>query len=209
MKTLRLILLVTILIVTSCKNNAEKVVEIASETADGMHDTTEPGALNIQPIEHATMVLGYKDVVIYVDPVGGADKFSEHGNPNYVFVTDIHGDHMDPTTLKELDLSGAVLIVPKAVADKLPQMHTKETVIMNNGETKSFDNIKIEAIPMYNLLQDALQFHEKGRGNGYVLTLDNQRIYISGGTEDIPEMRSLQNIDVAFVCMNLPYTMTV
>lgn len=124
-------------------------------------------------------------------------------------ITDIHGDHLDAETLKGLDLSMATLIVPRAVAGKLPEMKTKELIVLNNGESKSFDNLQVEAIPMYNLRKQALKFHEKGRGNGYVLTLGEKRVYISGDTEDIPEMRNLKNIDVAFVCMNLPYTMTV
>lgn len=80
---------------------------------------------------------------------------------------------------------------------------------MNNGDTQDLGPFSIEAIPMYNLREEALKFHEKGRGNGYVLNWNNQRIYISGDTEDIPEMRNLKDIDIAFVCMNLPYTMTV
>ncbi len=80
---------------------------------------------------------------------------------------------------------------------------------LKNGQSYSDDGILIEAIPMYNLREEALKFHEKGRGNGYILTIEDQRIYISGDTEDIPEMRNLKNIDKAFVCMNLPYTMTV
>ena len=84
-----------------------------------------------------------------------------------------------------------------------------EIVIINNGEEKTFGLIKAEAIPMYNLREEALKFHTKGRGNGYVFTVNKQRIYFSGDTEDIPEMRALKNIDKAYVCMNLPYTMTV
>ncbi len=209
MKAYKLIMITICLMIMGCKEKTEKVVEIASETAEEMHETTKPDLLNIMPIEHATMILAYKDIVIYVDPVGVPDLFNGKERPTYVLVTDIHGDHMDPTTLKELDLSNAVLIVPKAVAEKLPELNTKELVIMNNGENREFDSLKIEAIPMYNLRKEALKFHEKGRGNGYILTLGNERIYISGDTEDIPEMRQLQNIDVAFVCMNLPYTMTV
>jgi L-ascorbate metabolism protein UlaG (beta-lactamase superfamily) len=95
------------------------------------------------------------------------------------------------------------------VADKLPNVFTPQIDILNNGESKERYGIHVEAIPMYNLRQEAKGFHEKGRGNGYVLTMDDQRIYFSGDTEDIPEMRELQNIDMAFVCMNLPYTMTV
>lgn len=209
MKTIKFIALGILLITLSCKDNTKKAVELASETAEEMHETTEPDSLNIIPIEHATMILAYKDAVIYVDPVGGAEMFKGMENPNYILVTDIHGDHMDAETLKGLDLTKSTLIVPQAVADILGMLQTKETIIMNNGDSKSFDNLKIEAIPMYNLRKEALKFHEKGRGNGYVLTLGEKRIYISGDTEDIPEMRNLKNIDVAFVCMNLPYTMTI
>ena len=209
MKTLKLICLLSVFITFGCKDNTKEVVEIASETADEIHETTEPDSLNIEPIEHATMILAYEDVVVYVDPVGGAEAFKDKEIPTHILVTDIHGDHMDPATLKEMDLSNTSLIVPKAVADKLPEMATKELVILNNGESKSFDKLSVEAIPMYNLRKEALQFHSKGRGNGYVLTLGNERIYISGDTEDIPEMRNLKDIDIAFVCMNLPYTMTV
>lgn len=209
MKLIKFIVLGILFTTLTCKDKVEKVVEFASETAEEMHETTKPDSLSIVPIEHATMILAYKDAVIYVDPVGGAELFMDKEKPNYVLITDIHGDHLDAETLKGLDLSMATLIVPKAVADKLPEMQTKKLIVLNNGESKSFDNLQVEAIPMYNLRKEALKFHEKGRGNGYVLTLGEKRVYISGDTEDIPEMRNLKNIDVAFICMNLPYTMTV
>jgi len=194
----------------SCKDKTKEAVEIASETAEEMHQTTEPDSLEIIPIEHATMILAHKETVIYVDPVGGIGLFKDQEKPNYILVTDIHGDHMDPATLNEMDLTNTTLIVPKAVKDKLPaELQTKETIILNNGESKSFDDLKVEAIPMYNLRKEALKFHEKGRGNGYLITIGDERVYISGDTEDIAEMRNLKDIDVAFVCMNLPYTMTV
>jgi L-ascorbate metabolism protein UlaG (beta-lactamase superfamily) len=112
-------------------------------------------------------------------------------------------------TLQTLDLTAATLVVPQAVADKLPENLAKHLIILNNSESQIVNGISIEAIPMYNLREEALKFHQKGRGNGYVLTLGEERVYISGDTEDIPEMRQLKNIDKAFVCMNLPYTMTV
>ena len=83
-----------------------------------------------------------------------------------------------------------------------------KTSILANGGVMNSNGINVEAIPMYNLREEALDFHTKGRGNGYVITIDQKRIYFSGDTEDIEEMRSLKNIDMAFVCMNLPYTMT-
>lgn len=209
MKLIKFIVLGILITTTACKDKAEKVVEFASETAEEMHETTKPDSMNIVPIEHATMILAYKDAVIYVDPVGGAELYKDQEKPYYVLITDIHGDHLDAETLKGMDLSMTTLIVPKAVADQLPEMKSKEIVVLNNGESKTFDNLQVEAIPMYNLRKEALKFHEKGRGNGYLLTLGEKRVYISGDTEDIPEMRNLKNIDVAFVCMNLPYTMTV
>jgi L-ascorbate metabolism protein UlaG (beta-lactamase superfamily) len=83
------------------------------------------------------------------------------------------------------------------------------SISINNDEAKTFDSFNIEAIPMYNLREEALKFHPKGRGNGYVFTFGDDRVYFSGDTEDISEMRALKNIDKAFICMNLPYTMTV
>src|SRR5690606_10259007 len=120
-----------------------------------------------------------------------------------------HGDHLNVETLQALDLTEAALVVPQAVADKLPENIAKHLIILNNGDSQTVNRISLEAIPMYNLREEALKFHQKGRGNGYVLTLGDERVYISGDTEDIPEMRQLKNIDKAFVCMNLPYTMTV
>lgn len=209
MKTIKIASICILMTILGCKNKAEKVADLASETTAELYLATKPDSLRIIPIEHASMVLTYGDEVIYIDPVGSPDLFSEQDPPSFVLITDIHGDHMDPTLLEKLDLANAILIIPKAVAEKLPLLPTKNTIVLNNGDTKSYENIKIEAIPMYNLRDEALKFHEKGRGNGYLLTLGNQRIYISGDTEDIPEMRSLKNIDIAFVCMNLPYTMTV
>lgn len=197
------------LILTSCKDKNENNIDLSSKSTEEMDTEKTADMLEIVPIEHATMVLKYGDAIIYVDPVGGAKAFEGQAKPNYVLLTDIHSDHMDAETLKNLDLSEATLIAPQAVVDKLPELKTKELLVMNNGETRQLKGMSIEAIPMYNLREEALKFHEKGRGNGYILTLGMERIYISGDTEDIPEMRALKNIDIAFVCMNLPYTMTV
>lgn len=166
--------------------------------------------LTIQPIMHATMVLSYDDKTIYVDPTGGVEAFKGLAAPNIILITDIHGDHLDLKTIEAVNTSNATFIVPKAVADKLPATIDKEKIeVLNNGDKEKEMGIKFTAIPMYNLPEAADAFHTKGRGNGYVLSIKNKNIYISGDTEDIPEMRSLKNIDIAFVCMNLPYTMDV
>jgi L-ascorbate metabolism protein UlaG (beta-lactamase superfamily) len=170
---------------------------------------TDQGELSIHPIEHASLVMVWNDLTIYVDPVGGEDAYVSYDNPDLVLLTDIHGDHLNVETLQAVITEETQLIAPSAVADQLEGQLKKQTQVMKNGDTQEFMEIKIEAIPMYNLTPDRLKFHEKGRGNGYLLTLGGKRIYLSGDTEDIPEMRALKDIDIAFVCMNLPYTMTV
>lgn len=205
MKTIAYLAVGLGLIVLSCKDE-KKTAPIAVETPEEIYLKTE---LEIHPISHATLVLKYGDLVIYIDPTGGAVAFEAYKKPDYVFITDIHGDHMNIETLNALNLKESIIIAPQAVFDKLPEVLQSNTMVMNNGDIKDFEALKVEAIPMYNLRQEALKFHEKGRGNGYVLNIGDERIYISGDTEDIPEMRSLRNIDKAFVCMNLPYTMPI
>ena len=179
----------------------------AVPTADSI--PTQDGALKIIPINHATLALQWKDRTIYVDPVGGAKVFQGLPKPDLILVTDIHGDHFSKETLAELVGPNSKLVCPAAVADQMTPDLRKSATILTNGQTGELLGIKIEAIPMYNLTADRLKFHNKGRGNGYVVTLGGKRIYLSGDTEDIPEMLALKNIDVAFLCMNLPYTMTV
>ncbi|MFY9242855.1 MAG: MBL fold metallo-hydrolase [Polaribacter sp.] len=202
-KIITLFVLVSLL--SSCKNN-KKPNEAITEVTENIDIET---SIEIIPISHATAVIEFNDEVIYLDPTGGADAFSEFENPTYVLITDIHGDHMNKETLAGLDLSETIIIAPEAVAKEIADLKTKELIVINNDEEKDLESFVVEAIPMYNLREEALKFHTKGRGNGYVLTINNERIYFSGDTEDIPEMRNLKNIDKAFVCMNLPYTMTV
>lgn len=168
------------------------------------------GELTIQPITHATLVLSYKKKNIYIDPTGGAEAFKGLAAPDLIVITDIHGDHFDPKTIEAINIAKAVLVVPQAVADKLPATTDKQkVVVLKNGDKTNQQGVSITAIPMYNIPEEPDARHTKGRGNGYILTLGGKSVYISGDTEDIPEMRSLKNIDIAFVCMNLPYTMDV
>lgn len=169
---------------------------------------TEKGDLTITPIEHATFVMKWEGKTIFVDPTKGGEAFREFGKPDLILITDIHGDHFDPKTLAAVRSPGALVVVPRAVAEKMGA-DKEGAKILANGEKTALGEISIEAVPMYNLTSERKNFHTKGRGNGYVVTLGGKRIYISGDTEDIPEMRSLRDIDVAFVCMNLPYTMDV
>lgn len=170
---------------------------------------TSKGTVEIRPITHGSLVLSYKNTTIYVDPVGGKKLYKEIDSPTIILITDIHGDHLDEKTLDSLDTTNAIFIAPKSVANKISTKYKSKITILNNDQGIHRYGIFINAMPMYNLPEEPDSKHPKGRGNGYVLTFDNKKIYISGDTEDIKEMRMLQNIDVAFICMNLPYTMNI
>lgn len=170
---------------------------------------TTQGALSIQPIVHASLVLSLPDLTIYADPTGGAANYMGIKPPDLILVTDIHGDHFDPKTISTILTPKTTLIVPKAVADMLPDSLKSKAVILNNGDRISRLGISVAAVPMYNLPEDPKSRHTKGRGNGYVITIGGKNLYISGDTQGIPEMRALKNIDVAFICMNLPFTMDI
>ncbi|OON66946.1 MBL fold metallo-hydrolase [Hymenobacter sp. CRA2] len=171
--------------------------------------TTKQGPLTVQPITHGSVVFTWNGKTIYVDPYGGAEGYAGLAAPDVVLITDIHGDHLDPKTLAGLSLSKALLVVPPAVAEKLPAEYKAQRRVLRNGQRLDTLGMTVAAVPMYNLPEAPDAMHTKGRGNGYVLTLGGKNVYLSGDTEDIPEMRALKNIDVAFVCMNLPYTMDV
>ena len=181
-------------------------VAAAQITGDAI--ATSRGDLVIHPLDHATFVMGWNGKAIYVDPVGGGDRFAGLPTPDLIVVTDIQGDHMNAETLSAIVTPQTRIVAPAAVAEQLPSSLMGQTIALANSETRMFDDIGVEGVAMYNLTEDRLRFHENGRGNGYVLNMGGTRVYIAGDTEDIPEMRALQNIDVAFVPMNLPYTMT-
>ncbi|MBD1397735.1 MBL fold metallo-hydrolase [Pontibacter sp. JH31] len=170
---------------------------------------TDKGPLTIQPVLHGTVALTWDNKTIYVDPYGGAAAFAGIAAPDLILITDIHGDHLDLKTLDAINTDKARLVVPQAVADKLPEPLRQKAVVIGNDEHTEQLGIAIKAIPMYNLPESEDSRHTKGRGNGYVLTMGGKTVYLSGDTEDIPEMRALRHIDVAFVCMNLPYTMDI
>ena len=167
------------------------------------------------PLSHATFVLAGGGRVVYNDPVGGVAGFAGQPRADLVLVSDIHGDHLDTATLAALFADAGLtsvktaLVVPRAVAEQLPARLAARATVLANGERHEVNGIAVEALPMYNLRPEAAHFHTKGRGNGYVLALAGERIYIAGDTEGIPEMRRLEGIDRAFVPMNLPYTMPV
>jgi L-ascorbate metabolism protein UlaG (beta-lactamase superfamily) len=170
--------------------------------------TTSAGPVKITPVYHASLEIEAGGKVIIIDPAKPAN-FTGLPQADLILVTDIHGDHLDEALLKAESKDGAQVIAPDAVAKQVKDV--KVTKVLANGEKTTWDKFTIEAIPMYNMTRGPAPgkfFHDKGRGNGYILTYGGKRFYFSGDTEAIPEMLALKNIDVAFVCMNLPYTMT-
>jgi L-ascorbate metabolism protein UlaG (beta-lactamase superfamily) len=160
------------------------------------------------PIEHATMVMTIAKTVIYVDPVGDFGVFAKFPPPDIILITHIHQDHFSPALIASLKKDGTDIIGPTNVIEKLG-----DGKVLNNGDKITVKGVDIEAVPAYNLTKERLEYHPRGRDNGYVITWNDKwhgkRIYISGDTEDTKEMRGLKRIDYAFVCVNLPYTMSV
>ena len=166
------------------------------------------GNITITPFQHASVQVEYGGKVIQVDPVQGDLTKAKPGD--LVLVTDIHGDHLNSGLIAKVRKPGAPVVVPAAVqkqeGDKIPA----PVEVLANGQTKTIAGVAIEAVPMYNLQRGPSAgqlFHDKGRGNGYILTLGGKRVYFAGDTECTPEMKALKDIEVAFIPMNLPYTM--
>ena len=167
--------------------------------------STSAGPVNITPLHHASTLIEAGGQAIYLDPTKPLN-FAGLPKADLILLTDIHGDHMDPASIAELSKPGTEIVAAPAVVKTVTSAKP-----LANGESTSWHGWTIEAVPAYNLTRGPAPgklFHDKGRGNGYVLTYGGTRFYFSGDTEGIPEMRTLKNIDVAFVCMNLPYTMT-
>ena len=165
---------------------------------------TKAGVLKITPIRHATMMIEAGGKVLYVDPWSQAN-FDGLPKADLILITDIHGDHMDPKAIDLISKPETRILAPAAVRKTVTKAWQ-----LDNGQTGILSPWKIEAIPMYNEKrgpEPGKLFHDKGRGNGYVIEYGGLRIYVAGDTEGHPEMRELKNIDVAFIPMNLPYTM--
>jgi L-ascorbate metabolism protein UlaG (beta-lactamase superfamily) len=164
---------------------------------------TAAGPVKFHPVQHATFWFEVGGKVVWNDPWSKADLTGPKAD--LILISDIHGDHFDEAGITAVRKPDTIVIAPPVVVEKLPG-----AVPLANGERKDLGFLTVEAVPMYNLQrgpEPGKYYHDRGRGNGYVVTIGGERIYISGDTECTPEMRALQDIDVAFVCMNLPYTM--
>jgi L-ascorbate metabolism protein UlaG (beta-lactamase superfamily) len=184
------------------------IMPFAARSQDmGDSYATDSGQILISPISHASFVMRVPGLVVYNDPVGGKALYDGHPAPGLILVTHEHQDHFDPETLAAIVGEETRLITNPSVFEKLPEDLKAKATAIANGEKTTVGTLEIEAVPAYNTTEDRKKYHPQGRDNGYVLSVDGRRVYIAGDTEDIPEMRALKDIYIAFVPMNLPYTM--
>lgn len=162
--------------------------------------------LTITFIAHGTLMMEYNGKVIHIDPVGSYADYSKLPKADIILVTHEHGDHLDVNAIKLARKEPSVVVETQRCAEKY-----KDGIVLNNGDSLTYEGIEIDAVPAYNIKHERSQgnpYHPKGVGNGYVIHFGNKKVYVAGDTENIPEMAKLKNIDIAFLPMNLPYTMT-
>jgi L-ascorbate metabolism protein UlaG (beta-lactamase superfamily) len=167
---------------------------------------TSAGELEITFIGHGTLMFQFDSKVIHIDPWTRLADYSKLPKADLVFITHHHGDHLDPGAIETISKDKTVLVLTEICAENIAG-----GIVMRNGDAQTFLDIDVLAVPAYNLINmrdSGEPFHPEGEGNGYVLTFGDTRVYIAGDTENIPEMKELKEIDIAFLPMNLPYTMT-
>lgn len=167
---------------------------------------TELGDLNITFIGHGTLMMACGGKVIHIDPWTKLADYSKLPRADLILITHEHADHFDEQAIRILRKNSTVVVLPEICKETIA-----DGLVMKNGEKKKILGLEIEAVPAYNLVHkrpDGQPYHPKGRGNGYLITFGKTRVYIAGDTENIPEMQQLKDIAIAFLPMNLPYTMT-
>jgi L-ascorbate metabolism protein UlaG (beta-lactamase superfamily) len=167
---------------------------------------TSMGELTITFVGHGTLVFTIGDTVIHVDPVSREADYTMMPKADVILVTHEHGDHLDPAAIAAVCQEGTVVLLAAKCAARV-----SGGAVMANGDVRTVAGVKVEAVPAYNIVHERPSgepFHPRGDGNGYVITFGDTRVYVAGDTENIPEMKELREIDVAFLPMNLPYTMT-
>ena len=169
----------------------------------GDHFLTDDGEVIVRPVNHASFVMQWEETMIYNDPVGANSLYSAFPKANLILVSHTHGDHFAAATLSFVRATNGIIIAPQAVYNQLSGASRTATIVLTNGASTNVLGINVEAVPAYN------SNHPRGSGNGYVVTIGGKRFYMAGDTGDVVEMRALQNIDVAFLCMNIPFTMNV
>jgi len=198
MKTI-FVILISIIFATFCFSGSGNQFE--SDTI-----STSSGELVITFIGHGTLMFEFNQMVIHADPVSWYADYTQVPKADIILVTHHHGDHLDPKAINLVTKKDTKIVLTNTCYEK-----TKTGIVLNNGDTTVVKGITIYAVPAYNLVHmrdNGEPFHSKGVGNGYVVSFGNKIVYIAGDTENVPEMKDLKDIDIAFLPMNLPYTMT-
>ena len=213
MKTIQLMTILSLLGLASCGSGQkifnEAVAQRSARYEVETFQTKSGKPLAITLIKHGSLEIYYDGLSFQVDPVSGlgkpTDYAAEFPKADFILVTHEHGDHYDPTALDALQGENTQLITNARCAE----MRGAGDVMANGDSRDLRKDIKVDAVPAYNYSEGQTMFHPQGRDNGFILTIDGFRIYIAGDTEDIPEMAGIKDIDVAFLPVNQPYTMTV
>lgn len=166
---------------------------------------TDQGPLKIHLLGHGSLMFQFDGKTIHVDPVTKMADYSKLPKADLILITHEHGDHADRAAVSKIKKEDTEIVLSSAASKKI-----KQGSVVKNGDTITSKGINIEVVPAYNIVHmrsGNTPFHPKGRGNGYILTLGGKRIYVAGDTENTPEMKGLKDIDVAFLPINLPYTM--
>lgn len=191
------------------RSNRFYAVRDYSETnaITGDHFATEQGEVIVRPVNHASFVMQWNGMMIYNDPVTASALvnaiYASLPKADLILVSHTHSDHFSAATIGAVRATNGVIIAPQAVFNGLSAALRSSTIVLTNGVSTNVNGVRVEAVPAYN------GNHARGSGNGYVVTIGGKRFYMAGDTGDVPEMRALQNIDVAFLCMNVPFTMNV
>jgi len=180
-------------------------IAFASNFSSDKFRTNNGGSLEITFIKHGSLMLNYKGHIIQIDPVSDYADYSTFPKADIILITHEHGDHLDMKAIDAAKKSTTLLITNSNSQKKIG----KATVMKNGDRIKPANYVSVEAVPAYNTTVGHEKFHPRNRDNGYILTFGGTRVYISGDTEDIPELKNLKNIDIAFISVNQPYTMTV
>jgi len=177
----------------------------AQESFEADTIKTSAGDLKITFLGHGSLIFTFAGKTIHVDPFSKVADYTKLPKANIILLTHDHLDHLDLKALNPVRTEKTSVVLTQGCAKQV-----EGGIVMNNGDTKIIDALKIEAVPAYNIIhkRDGQPFHPKGIGNGYIITFGDKRVYVAGDTENIPEMKVLKGIDIAFLPVNPPFTMT-
>lgn len=181
---------------------------ISQDLQTDYFETTQ-GELAIQFVKHGSIFFEFDGKVIHVDPVARMGNYESYPKADLILITHHHGDHLDMNAIEMIKKENTKIVLTQKCHEMSENL--SDIIVMQNGDILNISQLEIEAVPAYNIehkRENGDPYHVKGEGNGYLITFGNKKVYVAGDTENIPEMKNLKNIDIAFLPMNLPYTMT-